>query len=190
MACAAPSITISASTGTLVPAGNSSASPISVARTLSVPIEDSNFLRLYLLIKKIGTKVCYEIFHRYFSKNPKILYQQLLPYKKILKPFLFQNQFDLIYGDTNQETDSRSFDVTLLLLLIRKTCPLVQKPKKGKAIYSFLTAWFHIDSKIFEKPATKEKGMFLSGPIFCNRLVFQTAVFFSRQKRANYERFG
>ena len=97
-----------------------------------LPTEDLNFLRLFMAIKKEGTKVCSKIFHRYFSRDKKVLYQQLLPFQKKLKPFMFQNQYDLVYGDPNQETDSTKFDITLFLLLIRKTCPLLQPPKKGE----------------------------------------------------------
>lgn len=103
----------------------------SIVSQTSVDENDECFLRLFFLIKKVGTSVCYNIFHRYFPKDKKQLYQKLLPFKKKLKPYLFASQRELLFGNPNKETDSIQFDITLLLLLIRNTCNCLAPPRKG-----------------------------------------------------------
>lgn len=103
----------------------------SISNQNSIEKADEHLLRLFLLIKNVGTKACQHIFYKYFPRDSNQLYQTIQPYKKILKPILFPDQYELIFENTNEEIDASSFDITLFLLLFRKCCPSLSPPKRG-----------------------------------------------------------
>ena len=90
-----------------------------------VSTEEENGLRLQLLIDK-ATDVLRNKFHRYFSKDPKTLFQELSIHQNVLKKYLaqkilFKDQYSLLFP-TNGVTNSGSFDICLLTFLLRALC--------------------------------------------------------------------
>ena len=92
-----------------------------------VPADEERGIRLQLLIEK-ATEILRNKFHRYFSSDPKTLYQQLSCHHSLLKKYLtkrilYKDQYALLLP-TNGLTDSGSFDICLLTFLLRQLCGL------------------------------------------------------------------
>ena len=90
-------------------------------------------LRLTLLMEAVAD-VCLKIFHRKFSKDPSLLFNELnreivklkeLKGKRVLK----DDQWKLLFP-SNGSTDSSKFDVTLICLLIR-AFEIIEPPDGG-----------------------------------------------------------
>ena len=92
-----------------------------------VSSDEERGIRLQLLIEK-ATEILRNKFHKYFSSDPKTLYQQLSCHQSLLKKYLtqrilYKDQYALLFP-TNCLTDSGSFDICLLTFLLRQLCGL------------------------------------------------------------------
>jgi len=66
-----------------------------------------------------------EVFHRTFSKNPQLLYQELQKkQRELLKLNLFKHEKVLVLPTNGNSVHSSKFDITLLSKLVRKFCNL------------------------------------------------------------------
>jgi len=64
-----------------------------------------------------------EVFHRTFSKNPQLLYQELQKkQRELLKLNLFKHEKVLVLPTNGNSVHSSKFDITLLSKLVRKFC--------------------------------------------------------------------
>ena len=92
-----------------------------------VSTDEEHGLRLQLLIER-AAEILRNKFHRYFSSDPKTLYQQLSGHQILLNQYLtrrilYQDQYALLFP-ANGLTDSGSFDICLLTFLLRQLCGL------------------------------------------------------------------
>ncbi|XP_066932718.1 zonadhesin-like isoform X2 [Clytia hemisphaerica] len=86
------------------------------------------YYHLYIFLGVIAD-VLREKFHIKFSRDPKTLFKELEREQEKIngskekknKPFLYKDQLDLLFPTTG-ETDSRTFDITLLAILLRYFC--------------------------------------------------------------------
>ena len=93
--------------------------------------QQKNGCKLQLLREK-DEECLLKLFHKKFPTDPKKLNAELQKhqgtFKQLLKKnILKQKQYDLLFPNS-QQTDSGSFDVTLLFLLIRTLCGYKQPP--------------------------------------------------------------
>ena len=99
----------------------------------SICEELSNGLHLLALLDK-ETEVLRCKFHKYYSSDPKTLYNEISKHKPKLKKLMKQKvirriQYDILLPPTGR-TDSSKFDLTLLTLALRVLCP-IQAPVTG-----------------------------------------------------------
>ena len=89
-----------------------------------VDLSDENYLRLLITVKKLGLKLCLDIFNQHFpkhsdrNKQATHLYQALLPYKKRLKKRLLPYQKNILFASPNYETNIEDLDLSLILAIL------------------------------------------------------------------------
>ena len=98
-----------------------------------ISTEQEYGLRLQLLNEKT-TQTLRNKFHQYFSSDPKTLFKELSAHKAILKgclrrKILYREQYALLLP-SNGLSDSKTFDISLLIFLLRELCAL-QEPITG-----------------------------------------------------------
>ena len=96
--------------------------------------QEKNGLKVRTLDEKTDIYLL-NIFHKHFSRDPQLLYQELLKRKTKLdelknKKILKEDQYQLLFPSSSKETFSDKFDTTLTFLLIRTLCDY-KKPPTG-----------------------------------------------------------
>ena len=94
-----------------------------------ISTEQENGLRIQLLNEKT-TQTLRNKFHQYFSSDPKTLFNELSAHQATLKGYLrkkilYKEQYALLLP-SNGLSDSETFDISLLMFLLRALCGLPQ----------------------------------------------------------------